>query len=205
MATAFPRDIPPGGASWLKSPGPLLDWVGTGKGQAGLTGQIGRSWRETWPPIKGADVAVQAFLAKVAFFWTHATVLDVEHYSKRTRLGAGGGSPLVKGANQTGNSILTDGWPNNTAVLKAGDLVRLGALLPVFEVRDDVTSDGSGNATLVLNPRIIAGGSPPDNAVIATNPGIKFRAIIAEEPNWPDCPANEFYQGFGITFREWLS
>ncbi|HYM35321.1 MAG TPA: P22 phage major capsid protein family protein, partial [Steroidobacteraceae bacterium] len=33
------------------------------------------------------------------------------------------GGATVNGANQTGNSIITQGWPNSTAILNAGDVV----------------------------------------------------------------------------------
>lgn len=117
-------------------------------------------------------------------------------------VGAHGGSPLVNGANQNttyaatkntnSQNLVTDGWSNNTAVLKAGDVITINgvkAVNPVpgeggtgklvmpydqeFVVLEDVTSDGSGNATIKISPAIITSGpyqtvsaAPADNAAI---------------------------------------
>lgn len=88
------------------------------------------------------------------------------------KVGAQGGTPLVNGGGQTGNSLVTNGWSNSTKVLNAGDIITIGTLaagvlavnpqnrqttgaLRQFVVTADVTSDGSGNATI---PIASAGG-----------------------------------------------
>jgi len=68
------------------------------------------------------------------------------------RQGAGGGTPRVNGAGQAGLSLITDGWPNSTAVLVAGD--RIGVANQMLVVAEDVVSDGSGNATIQLTHAI---------------------------------------------------
>jgi len=76
--------------------------------------------------------------------------------------GTQGGSPQVKGANQTGSNLLTKGWTASTAILNQGDVIFLtgvhrinpltrqstGDLRP-FVVLTNVTSDGTGNNTTV--------------------------------------------------------
>lgn len=120
-------------------------------------------------------------------------------------VGGLGGTPLVNGANQgtinvgsTDNpfaattSLVTDGWTAAVANrLKAGDVITLAGVFAVnpdnrqslgylktFTVQADVASDGSGNATIVLSPAIIAGGAyqnvtarPADNAAIVVLTG----------------------------------
>ncbi len=83
-------------------------------------------------------------------------------------VGAQGGSPVVNGANQVGNSIITNGWTANAAVLNAGDVISFGTLtagvlavnpqnrqstgaLRQFVVTANVTADGSGNATIPIS------------------------------------------------------
>ena len=75
-----------------------------------------------------------------------------------------GSTPLVNGAVSNGAlTIVTDGWANSTAVLKAGDVFTIAnvyevnpmtrsstGVLKQFVSRDDVTSDGSGNATITV-------------------------------------------------------
>lgn len=80
--------------------------------------------------------------------------------------GAGGGTPLVAGAAQSGTSLNTDGWPLSTLVLKAGDFWRPSASNKVYMMTADATSDGLGAATLAFFPALIE--TPGDNEPIVT-------------------------------------
>ena len=116
-----------------------------------------------------------------------------------------GGTPLVNGANQglinsgsTDNpfasttSLVTDGWTAAAALrLRAGDVITIGGVFAVnpetkqstgslrqFVVTADTSSDGAGNATIVISPAIIAGGAfqnvtarPADNIGITVVTG----------------------------------
>lgn len=87
-----------------------------------------------------------------------------------TARGVATGSPLVKGASQTGSTLLTDGWTSGvTNILRAGDYIQLGSAgtSRLYKVLDDVTSDGSGNATLNIWPNLRS--SPSDNAAITVS------------------------------------
>lgn len=118
------------------------------------------------------------------------------------------GTPLVKGASQTGASLITDGWTAGTTITK-GTVIYLdpsavsgtSAVYAVnpetkvaygtkqkFVVTANVTADGSGEATLSISPSIITSGatqtvsaSPVDNAaiVIAGNPGVTYGLNMA--------------------------
>jgi len=80
--------------------------------------------------------------------------------------GVASGSPLVKGASQTGNELLTDGWNTSvTGILLAGDYIQIGQRL--YKLLEDADSDGSGNATLQIFPRLAE--SPADNETIITD------------------------------------
>ena len=116
-----------------------------------------------------------------------------------------GGTPLVNGANQglinsgaTDNpygattSLVTDGWTAAAALrLNQGDTFTIADVFSVnpetkastgvlqsFLVTANTSSDGSGNATIVISPAIIAGGAyqnvtarPADNAAITVTSG----------------------------------
>jgi len=103
-------------------------------------------------------------------------------------LGAAGVTPRVNGANQVGNSIITDGWNVSvTGLLKKNDKLQFGGSFMVhpvlgtvytdltpFTVAADVNSDGGGNATITLTESIefgtpYANVSAPlaDNALIS--------------------------------------
>ncbi len=101
-------------------------------------------------------------------------------------VGAQGGTPLVDGASQTGSNLVTDGWTASTQVLNEGDIITLTGVNAVnpqnrqdvgqlrqFVVTADVTSDGTGAATIPIFPAITPTGafqtvtaSPADDAAI---------------------------------------
>jgi hypothetical protein len=83
-------------------------------------------------------------------------------------VGTQGGTPVVNGAGQTGNSLITNGWTASAAVLNAGDVISIGTTtagslavnpqnrqstgaLRQFVVTANVTADGSGNATIPIS------------------------------------------------------
>lgn len=116
-----------------------------------------------------------------------------------------GGTPLVNGANQgltnggsTDNpyaattTLVTDGWTAAAALrLNAGDTFTIAGVFSVnpetkqstgvlqsFLVTAAVSSDGAGNASVIISPAIIAGGAyqnvtarPADNAAITITSG----------------------------------
>lgn len=112
---------------------------------------------------------------------------DVNTYSHT--YGTYGGTPLVAGANQTGNTLTTDGWSSGASTLNKGDVFTIGSgatgvyavnvqsyqnagLLQKFVVTQTV-SDTTGSMTITFSPPIITSGayqtvvaSPADNATI---------------------------------------
>lgn len=117
-------------------------------------------------------------------------------------VGTKAGTPLVNGSTQNvtyavskdtnSQTIVTDGWSASSAVLKEGDVFTIAgvnAVNPVpgegatgktvlaypqqFVVAADASSDGVGNASIVISPAIITSGpyqtvdaAPADNAAI---------------------------------------
>lgn len=99
------------------------------------------------------------------------------------------GTPLVNGANQTGSSLITDGWTSGGATLNKGDVFTIGSgatavkavnaqgyadagLAQKFVVTA-TTSDTTGAMTIPISPAITTSGgyqtvvaSPADNATI---------------------------------------
>lgn len=76
-------------------------------------------------------------------------------------LGLGGGSPKVMGADQTGRTLITDGWSPDALVLKAGDMFAVNSR--VYKNLTDATTNGSGEVTLDVWPKL---REHPDNADI---------------------------------------
>lgn len=101
-------------------------------------------------------------------------------------------TPVVSAASQIGSSITTSGWANSTAVLNQGDIFTIASVFNVnyvtgvstgalaqFVVTANVTSDGSGNATIPFStgqggyggiitsgPTQSVSASPANNAAI---------------------------------------
>ena len=87
--------------------------------------------------------------------------------------GAQGGTPLVNGANQTGSSLVTNGWSNSIAgLMNVGDVFTIAGVYKVnpitklqstvlmqFVVTATAKSDASGNSTLQISPSITTSGS----------------------------------------------
>ena len=93
-------------------------------------------------------------------------------------LGAWAGSPVVDGAEQTGNTVQLKGFtPSQTEVAKAGDFVRFAGSYKTYQVTADASSDGSGNAEIVLNAPLVA--SPADEAVVSTDR--QMRCALADD------------------------
>lgn len=80
------------------------------------------------------------------------------------------GTPLVKGAGQTGNQLIIDGLPTSvTGYFKAGDYIQLGSgsTARLHKNLEDVDTNGSGEATLTLWPNLRS--SPADNAAVVVS------------------------------------
>jgi len=111
-----------------------------------------------------------------------------------TARGVATGTPLVNGASQTGQSLVTDGWTiSQTGILKAGDWFQLGNYL--YNVMQDADSDGTGNATFDIWPDLRS--APADNdALTVSSPKGLFRLI-----DIPPVPYTVNQLGEGIQFQ----
>lgn len=89
----------------------------------------------------------------------------------------GASAPLVKGASQTGRSVTTDGWVAG-ATMKAGDFVRFTNHTKVYMLTADMTADGSGNATMAIEPALYE--SPEDNEPIIVS-NVDFQCSFTED------------------------
>lgn len=95
--------------------------------------------------------------------------------------------PVVNGANQTGSSLITDGWTVSVAnELRLGDIIQIAGIFQVnpqnrqstgvlqpFVVTADCDADSGGNITIPISPAIVPSGAyqnvsalAADNAVI---------------------------------------
>lgn len=94
--------------------------------------------------------------------------------------GYAGTTGQVKGAGQTGSSLLTDNWTPSTLVLKAGDYFEVGG--EVKMVTADITSDGLGDATVTFEPALRT--APADNASLDYNTPSITMAMQDDDIPW---------------------
>lgn len=129
--------------------------------------QTGARWRGTFElkPMKRPSAAVwMAFLTELN--GKAGRFFGFDPLARLPQGSGGGDSPLVKGATQTGKSLLTDAWSaTQTGLLLPGDYFEVNFELKM--VTASVNSDGAGIATINFTPSLRT--SPADNAVITIN------------------------------------
>lgn len=129
-------------------------------------------------PLSLADAAAwEAFFSKLKGKRGTFLFQDPSYTGPRGSAGVTPGTPAVMGAGQTGEDLVIDGCPNSaTNYFLAGDMIQLGtgASSRLHRVLNNTNTNGSGQATLTLFPRIIT--APADNDLLTlTNPKGVFR------------------------------
>lgn len=114
-----------------------------------------------------SEPALKGFLANIANF----EIYEDQNIQSQT-VGAYSGTPVVNGANQTGSSLVTNGWGTNiTGVLNQGDVFTIASVFAVnpknrqstnalqnFVVLAAANTDGFGNSTISIYPSITTSG-----------------------------------------------
>ena len=157
----------------------------------GISGAIqvaqraGQRWAVTleFGTLASNDRSVlQAFVIQVLGLADNFT-LTPHDYSAR---GAFGGTPLVNGASQTGNSLAVDGCSASISNwIRAGDFFQVGNELKM--ATEDASTNASGEITISFVPELRA--APADDAVITTStPSGVFR-FVRPRMGWSSRPA----------------
>jgi len=205
MATVLVRNVVPYAMSRLVlgAGGPTQTVSRSGTAKVRALVETAWSWSESFrfPLSTTAPVVGYQLFAILEDYYVKGEELQIKHQAYDALLGAGGGTPLVNGASQTGRILNTDGWPNSTTVLRAGDLVQFAGSNKVYMVTVNAISDGSGVAALVINPGIVAGQSPANNAAITTTASVEFRAYITSLRGG-DFGPSPFVGDLTVTYRE---
>ena len=202
---AFPRTVPPARVTYPKVIGSLISVGQSGALQTRSEAAQGRVWQEAWPALPAGNEDVQELITTIENLYNTGATCSLTHYlmpgSGLAANGAGGGSPLVNGASQSGTSLVTDGWTAAAAVrMKAGDCFTVAGLDVLFRATADISSDGSGNATITIEPPIVAGSSPANNAAL-TIASATLTAVVVDYASATAGP-DQFIGGLQVTFRE---
>ena len=157
----------------------------------------GQRWEAdvTLPPMKRSD-AEQWVAWLVSLKGLRGTFLMGDPVGCTAR-GSVGGTPLVNGASQTGDTLNIDGCTaSQTPWIKAGDYIQLGSAssASLHKVLADANSDGSGEVVLDIWPNINV--AQADNATIVTSNAKGVWRLANNESNWS---INEIAV-YGLTF-----
>ena len=140
----------------------------------------GQRWEATItiPPVK-RDLAEEWVAFILALKGQTGTFLlgDPLGTAPRGTASSNAGTPVVNGADQTGEVINIDGLPTSeTGYLLAGDYIQLGSgsTATLHKVLEQVNTTGLGEASFAIWPSIIT--APADNAIVTlTNAKGRFR------------------------------
>lgn len=93
--------------------------------------------------------------------------------------GSMAGAPVVDGADQVGNALNLSGFtPSQSAVLKAGDYLRIAGEYKSYLVVDTADSAADGTATITIHPALQA---PTVHAAAISGNGIFRCALVADQ------------------------
>lgn len=118
-----------------------------------------------------------AFLVAQRGQYETFTIVPAGH---ETPLGALGGTPLVNGAVAAGlRSVPIDGLDTSiTGWLKAGDFLRFDNHTKVYMLTADASSDGSGEATLTIEPALRSALADNEPVTVSSVP---FTVALAQD------------------------
>ena len=150
-----------------------------------------------WVGLTRAQFApIQAFVVAQRGQWDTFTAVLPAH---KLPQGVASGSPLVNGASQQGRTLATRGWTASMAgVLKAGDFIGIAGQTKVYMVTADASSDGYGNATLVIEPALMA--VPADGASLVIR-NVPFTLALSSDTLESAVAPGAFYN-FSLQFAE---
>jgi hypothetical protein len=145
----------------------------------------GQMWQAdvTLPPMKYADA--EQWIAWLVSLRGQLGTFTMGDPMRCVARGTPTGTPLVNGAEQTGDSLIIDGAATGvTGWLKAGDYIQLGSngSSRLHKVLADANSDGSGNVTLDIWPSIRT--APADNAAVVVSNTVGLWRLSGNESSW---------------------
>lgn len=203
---SFPRTLLPNVITKMTVPSGLRSRSHSGAWQARSATQVGRSWQETWSILNPRDPTHASLIAWCEWAFAENHFVDLKHLltpgSGLDPNGTGSAGVTVSGASQTGESLVTTGWPVSTSgVVKAGDVIKIAGFNIVHRIVSDANSDAGGNATLTINPKLYAGSSPANGAAITTT-NVEFRCFIDEMSEFEGTVLVDKYADFTLKFVE---
>ena len=128
---------------------------------------------QTRAEFRKLDSFISYIRNTVAPFYLSLPILD--------SVGVLEGNPVIKGASQTGQAIITDGWTADIVRIVAdGDPFKVEGSDKIYKVVGDHDSDSTGDCTITITPKLQF--TPADNAaLIFVNPEMKVDLVGVHE------------------------
>jgi hypothetical protein len=155
----------------------------------------------TYPPnLLRAELApIFAFALKQRGQWDTFTLTPPALWA--TARGIATGTPKIKGASQAGRNVITDGWTaTQTGILLEGDFLKFAGHSKIYMVVDNANSNGSGEATLVIEPALMATPEDNEDIVVTSVPFTVALASDVREFSIDDASFHEFKVSFVEAF-----
>jgi hypothetical protein len=155
-----------------------------------------------FPPLNRAQASeVLSFLAQLKGKYGTFLYGDPDYLALGPR-GVGGGTPLVAGTSQTGNTLDVDGFPALTTVYKKYDYFSLGSgtTQRLYMLTEDAITDSSGAVTLTFEPNLRI--SPSDNDPLTFTGAKGAMSLSTNITEW-DANESNIYE-ISIPFKEAL-
>ena len=150
----------------------------------------GARWFVTYTlPLMTHDEAApwQSFVVELMGASGRFFGFDPNRTTPRGVYDSGQDTPLVNGADQTGSSLITDGWRTSTTsdLLLPGDYFEVTAdgKKELHMVIAAVDGDSGGNATITFKPPLRS--SPNENAaIVLTDPVVEMHLVDDDQALW---------------------
>ena len=144
----------------------------------------GEQWKATFtlPPMKKDSASI--WLAFLMSLRGRRGTFKIGDQDRKTIQGTATGTVLVRGAAQTRNAINLDGFTASRAnVFLAGDYIQINSYL--YMVSANVTADGSGQATVYVEPSLRTGiEAINDNTTVVYSNTTTVMKLDTNELNW---------------------
>ena len=153
-----------------------------------VVAHTGQRWEAevSLPPMKRDDAEVWiAFLLSLKGMRGTFLMGDPNCATARGSASTAAGTPVVNGADQTGDNLTIDGLPvSATGYLLAGDYIQIGSgsTARLYKVLQDVNTNASGQATLNLWPDLRS--SPNDNSSVAVSNAKGVFRLSQNDVSW---------------------
>jgi len=192
MAISYPITLPstikPSSVEWIE-----CNTVGVSQSPYTKQQQVyewsGSFWKVRADYEAMTRLEAQALIAAFSSLHGSRGTFYFGDYLFAAALGSPSGTPRVNGASQIGFELITDGWPNSTLVLKAGDMFQIGTSL--YRNLSDATTNGSGQATLNIWPQA---HNHADNSLITTSSPVGVFRLVDNQIKTQDAPRDRHYR-----------